>query len=107
MGIPTVYQFPVLTADGQTAAANVVSWPGGQGVFVAYGTFGSGTVKLQWSPDDGTTWIDAGAAPLTLTAAGYGPFTIPKSQLRVSLTGSTAPSIKSGVAHATPSVAGF
>ncbi|TWA89588.1 hypothetical protein [Bradyrhizobium stylosanthis] len=100
MGIPTPYQFARFTADGQSSA---ISWPGGRGVFAAFGTFGSGTIKLQASYDDGTTWIDvdrSGDTYVTFTANGAGGFELPKCQLRVSLSGSTSPSINSGVEHA-------
>lgn len=37
--------------------------------FVAYGTFDGATVQLQFSPDDGTTFISIGT-DATLTASG-------------------------------------
>lgn len=37
--------------------------------FIAHGTFGGGTVQLQTSPDNGTTWIDVSGA--ALSANGY------------------------------------
>lgn len=90
-------KFATLSADGQTAA---VAWLGGRGVFSAQGSFGSGTIKLQCSHDDGTTWIDvdrSGDTFVTFTANGQGGFELPKCSLRASLSGSTAPSIVSGV----------
>jgi len=66
--------------------------------FSATGTFGSGTVVLQWSPDSGTTWITVKTqqgTDVSLTAAGY--FTriyLPFGCLvRATLTGATSPSI--------------
>ena len=100
MAIPTQFQFPNVVADGQTAAASTVQWPGGRGVFIAYGTFGSGTMKLQASHDDGTTWIDvdrSGDTFVTFTVNGQGGFELGKCLLRVSVSGSTSPAIKSGV----------
>lgn len=100
MGIPAPYQFTRFTADGQSGAIN---WPGGRGVFAAFGTFGGGTIKLQVSYDDGATWIDAdrsGDTFVTFTANGSGGFELPRCQIRTSLSGSTSPSINSGVEHA-------
>lgn len=100
MGIPTPLQFPKMLADGQTALSAAISWSAGRGVFIAYGTFGGGTLKLQCSHDDGTTWTDvdrAGDSFVTFTANGQGGFELGKCLLRVSLSGSTAPSINSGV----------
>lgn len=89
------------TTDGN---GNAADWPGGRGAFVAYGTFGSGTVKLQWSPDDGTTWLDvdkSGETYVTLTANGSGGFELPASQIRAALSGSTGASVsaKAAVTH--------
>lgn len=90
-------QFAIMTANGQSAA---ISWPGGRGVFTAWGAFGGGTIKLQQSPDDGATWIDldrSGDTYCTFTANGEGGFELHPCQLRVSLAGATAPNIQSGV----------
>lgn len=46
----------VPSADGNSAAA---TYKGGAATFVVFGTFDSGTVKLQVLYDAGTTWIDA------------------------------------------------
>jgi hypothetical protein len=100
MGIPAPYKFARFTADGNSSA---VSWPGGRGVFAAFGTFGSGTLKLQASYDDETTWIDvdrSGDTYVTFTANGAGGFELPKCMIRAALSGSTNPSINSGVEHA-------
>jgi hypothetical protein len=97
MGIPATMKFAPLVATGATAA---VMWPGGRGSFVAYGTFGGGTAALQWSPDDGTTWINVdqgGSTYVTLTANSEGGFELPQCQVRVNLTGATSPTINSGV----------
>lgn len=100
MGIPAALAFARLLASGNSSA---ITWNGGRGVFAAYGTFGSGTLKLQSSFDDGTTWIDvdrSGDTYVTFTANGSGGFELPKCQLRVSLSGATNPSINSGVEYA-------
>lgn len=57
-------------------------------------TFGSGTLKLQTSPDGGTTWVDVSGATWTTAVANrikqvFSP--VYGTQLRVALTGSTSP----------------
>lgn len=60
-------------------------------IVVASGTFGSGTVTLQVSPDGGTTWVTTGK---TLTADGSVFQDFPAgSRLRVALTGATGPDL--------------
>lgn len=65
----------------QLASGTPVTWPGGQGIFSAVGTFGGATVKLQFVGPDGTTFIDAGAAT-TLTAPGGGVFYLHPCQIQ-------------------------
>lgn len=103
MAIPAAVKFATLAATGNTAA---IAWPGGRGVFTAWGTFGGGTLTLQQSPDDGATWINVdrtGDTYVTFTANGEGGFELGECQLRVSLTGATTPSIQSGVQSASKS----
>lgn len=54
------------------------------------GTFGSGTLTLKQSPD-GTTFFDVSGA--TLTVDGFKTSTLGAHSVRVSLTGSTSPTI--------------
>ena len=77
------------TADGQSST---VDWSGGAGTVVAWGSdFGSGTIKLQMSPDAGTTWIDTG---ISFTANGVERFALePGVDLRFDLSGSTSPTV--------------
>lgn len=84
--------FEAATADGNSTA---VEWPGGKGTFAAWGTFGAGTAKLQWSPDGGTTWLDVSSA--SLTANGYINFEIAPGKLRANLAGATTPSLNAAV----------
>jgi hypothetical protein len=96
--------FTAQTADGNS---NAVNWAGGRGVFMAWGTFGGGTCKLQMSPDDGTTWINVdrtGDTFVTLTANGEGGFELPKCKLRANLAGSTGASVNAGVQSANQGV---
>jgi hypothetical protein len=69
---------------------------GGNAVACAFGTFGGGTFKLQFSPDGGASWVDyspQNGVALTLTANGSLVFRLPPGQFRSVLTGSTAPSL--------------
>lgn len=100
MPINSALQFPVQTGDGQTTA---IVWTGGRGVFTAWGTFGGGTVTLQWSPDSGVTWMNvdrSGDTFTTFTSNGTGGFELGSCSLRCSLAGSTAPNIKAGLEFA-------
>ena len=77
---------------GASATGSAVGWQGGAGVFSVTGTFGSATVKMQWSPDDGTTWIDvdaSGDTNVTFTAAGGGAFVLPPCLVRANVSGGT------------------
>ena len=97
MGIPASLRFATQTGNGNTAS---MYWAGGRGVFAAWGTFAAGTCKLQWSPDDGATWLDVdktGDTFCTLTANGSGGFELSQCHLRCSLAGAGAASISSGV----------
>lgn len=67
------------------ATGPIVQWDGGQGVFVACGTFGGATLTLNFRGPDGVTWIAAGAAT-TLTANGAGTFVLPACELQVVIT---------------------
>lgn len=103
MAIPQAVKFATLVAAGNSAA---LAWPGGRGVFTAWGTFGGGTLKLQQSPDDGTTWIDvdrSGDTFVTFTVNGEGGFELGECTLRVSLSGGAGHSIQSGVQSASKS----
>ena len=54
--------FSGVTADGNSTATNINP---GLHTLVAWGTWGSGTIKLQLSPDDGVTWVDVPSASFT------------------------------------------
>lgn len=81
----------VLMANA-TATSNAFNWAGGKGVFTPYiGTFSGATVKLQWSPDAGTTWLDvdkSGDTFVTFTAVGSGGFELPGCKIRANVSGS-------------------
>lgn len=67
--------------------------------FDVWGTFGSATVKPQYSPDNGTTWIDYNiditGATVSLTANGGIPMlnVVQGDLLRATFTGGTGTSV--------------
>lgn len=84
-----------LSADGNGTA---FSFKGGLLVMGAFGTFGGGSAKVQWSPDDptGATWTDLGpqnGVATALTTAGTVAVNLPPGRYRFALAGSTAPSL--------------
>lgn len=83
----------LFSAQASDANGSAVDWPGGRGLWVAWGTWGSGSMKLQLSPDHGTTWIDMDS--VTATANGGQLVDLPRIQIRAALSGSTAPSLNS------------
>ena len=78
-----------LSANGDTT---IVSWGGGEGFYSASGTCGSGTTTLYASFDGGTTYISCGTEG-QLTANGVVRFTLPECKLKVTLSGSSSPSL--------------
>lgn len=80
----------VPAADGNGAGSTI---PYPWGTIDCYGTFDSGTVSIQMSPDAGTTWYalkDPLWAALTFTADGYANFErATEIQLRAVLSGSS------------------
>lgn len=86
----------LLNNVGATGNGPAAAWPGGTGVFGVTGTFSGTTAKLQASLDLGATWVDvdrSGDVWCTLTAAGFGRFTLPECFIRAVLTGGTPASI--------------
>lgn len=62
----------------------------GECTFFAFGTIGGATMKLQQSPDGGTTWFDLAS----VTAAGATDVKVRQNTLlRTNITGGTAASI--------------
>lgn len=82
--------------DDASATGSWIVWPGGRGAFAAWGAFGGAAVKLQWSPDGGTTVIDAdqgGDTYCTLTAAGSGLAELPSCVVRAHVSGGSGVSV--------------
>ncbi len=75
----------VLTATA-TGSSSVIQWWGGSGQLGVTGTWGHGSlrVNLEWSPDDGTTWIAVGG-DASFAAAGVISFSLGSCDLRVTL----------------------
>ena len=70
-----------VTSNSQTSTLN---WPGGTGQMVIGGTFDTATVKLQVSPDGGSTWIDVGG-DASVTAAAVVNFTLNSCEIRLDI----------------------
>ena len=69
-----------------SGSSSTLNWPGGVGQMVVGGTFDSCTVKLQVSPDGGTTWIDVGG-DASVTEAGVVRLTIASAGSSTSING--------------------
>lgn len=78
-----------LSVDGNSSE---VAWGGGLGTLVAEGTFGTGTVALQVSIDEGTTWITYTGSGMTSSEVEQ--FQIGPCMLRANLAGATSPTIR-------------
>mgnify|MGYP003147572087 CR=1 FL=1 len=74
----------ILNAATANGNSSQYYWDVGEGQVVVSGTFDGATVKLQLSPDDGTTWVDVGTAS-TFTAAGGAGFTVNACKLRINI----------------------
>lgn len=92
--VATTYgTYPLLTAATADGNGDVYEWPGGVGTLHSYGTFGSGTVTLQASFDQGTTFDAADTTNLAFTADGMANFDLPRCQIRANLAGSSGASV--------------
>jgi hypothetical protein len=70
-------------------------WPGGNGMIAAQGTWGSGTIQLQVTPDAGTTWINVSG--ISITADGTVTFACAPGQVRLNLSGSGGASLNAWI----------
>jgi len=80
--------FTLFDAQTSNASSSSILWKGdgSEGQICAWGTFDGGTVKLQASPDGGTTWIDIDGT--SATANSYKPFSATSGeQLRADVSG--------------------
>lgn len=88
-----------------TNNSSTCDWIGGPGMFAGQGSFGAHTLKLQFSVDGGTTFVDVPGNELILAANDVGAFTIGPCKLKVTVTGGgAAPNVKIRVL---PAVIGF
>lgn len=80
-----------------TAAATItdVPFPGGRAVLSAYGTWGSGTLTLTWSPVAGGTYVAIGTG-VTLNADGDKGFEMPDGVIQAVLSGSSGATVRWG-----------
>ncbi len=85
-------EITLLTAASATGAG--VYWSGGAALWSVYGTWGGATAQMQYSPDQGTTWIDVDGATLTGNG-GYIGIPLPEDQIRVAITGGSGVSLSS------------
>tara|TARA_R100001086_G_scaffold248981_2_gene187264 strand:+ start:61 stop:369 length:309 start_codon:yes stop_codon:yes gene_type:complete len=79
----------VLTNVSTDSSSSTYNWDVGEGQFVVSGTFDSATVKLQMSPDSGTTWIDVGTAS-TFTVDGAASFSLNSCKVRANVSSAGA-----------------
>lgn len=92
--------FSAVSATGNGAA---VSWPGGNGVLTAFGTFGGTALTLEFTPSVGTgagTWVPVSTPPgvaVSMTAPGQAQFVAPVGNLRGVLTGGVPASLSATV----------
>lgn len=92
----TAYAAQTISADGNTTA---VTLPGLYNrVTVNLGTtatFGSGTVKVQASPDAGTTWVDVTSASFSSATAATkkADYNVYGTKVRLNVAGSTNPTL--------------
>ena len=87
-----------ITADG---TYTVTTTPGKRYVFSASGTFGSGSLAINWTDSAGTSTAFANSPA---TAAETWTFTAPTSTVSLVLSGSTNPSITVGITPAGNSI---
>lgn len=86
---------PTIVLDGNyPASPGYIDWEGGHGELFVIGGFGGGTGSLQIQAPDGSTWVSVGSGT-SFTAAGVGGFLAAAGRLRLNVTGSTTPTIKS------------
>jgi uncharacterized protein (DUF1684 family) len=88
------YSNNAVAADVNSPAFNL---NGGRYVLGAFGTFGGGTIKLQFTTDADSTWIDLGAqngAATALSAAGTTAFYAAPGRYRIAIVGTTGPTLQ-------------
>ena len=80
-----------LSANGSAPSTDGQAYPGPKVAVTVSGTFGSGTATIQTQADDDTNWVDVETG---YTAATVKEVTLGEGmKYRVTLTGSTSPSL--------------
>lgn len=81
-----------LTSNGDTTAE--IYPTGGVAHWLCTGTFSSGTLKAEFSPDDGTTWFTESNTNYHVTDVGMLSYPVPpKFKTRLTLSGASSPNI--------------
>jgi hypothetical protein len=77
--------------NNQTSNTNssTLDWDGGEGQVIASGTWDSGKVSLEISPDSGTTWVSVGTDG-ELTADGVFSFRANPCKVRLAVSSAGA-----------------
>lgn len=90
------YLTAAFAADG---GSDTLEWDGSlAGSFSAVGTFGGGTLTLQFRMSSSDAWQSVNTDDLVFTADGGNVFFLPKCQLRILLAGATSPAINAYIA---------
>ena len=72
----------IFTTQTSNTNSSTLDWDGGEGQVIAAGTWDSGKVNLQISPDSGSTWVDSGTDG-ELTADGVFSFKLNPCKVRL------------------------
>lgn len=75
-------ELSLMTAEAATSTA--VLWAGGTALWSIWGTWAGATATLQYSPDDGTTWLDMATATAN---GGVNNIPLPNGKVRVAISG--------------------
>lgn len=77
----------------ENGSTNELVWQGGWGWAAGEGSFGGGTLTLQWYNSISSTWNTL-SADVTFNATGNGVFYLPQGvHLRFTLEGATSPDL--------------
>jgi hypothetical protein len=74
-------------------------WGGGPGVYTLIGVPDGATATFQYAIDDALTATAVGEHTTFVNSTGGAQFVLPKSRIRVAITGGTAPSLSAHVAR--------
>lgn len=87
----------LFTAQATDGNSSDIEFIGGVSVtLVVQKVSGTATVKLQMSPDEGTTWVDVDGVSLTASGTKLSPV-LPRCKLRLNQSSSSTPVINAWV----------